>query len=96
MLSVINRGSIVGDESEGIPYKIVDGYETGSYQGNPLSLIKLENIPSPLVLTPDVEILNGYLTTQGISLGNVDVLKPTVQPIIKNGYTQKNVTPTEG
>lgn len=96
MLSVINRGTITGSEVEEIPYQIIDGYSTGSYGSVPLELIKLNGISKPLTIIPNVDMASGYLHTDGYALGNVGMLKPTVQAVVVSGYKEKTVTPTEG
>lgn len=69
MLSVINRGSIVGS-SGSLEYSIKYGYTPDCYNGKALATQVLVGIPTPVVL-------DGF-------------------PIVKNGYTSKTVSPTEG
>ena len=63
MLSVINRGSVTGSDTDGIPFKIVNGYIKDAYEGNPLDLIKLIGIPSPLSIDVEPIVKDGYLST---------------------------------
>lgn len=97
MLSVINRGTITGSDTDGLPYKVVDGYEPESYQGEPLNLIKLVGIPTPLEIEIDPIIKNGYLTTmQTIVLDVPSIVNIPLNPIIKNGYEPIEVEIQEG
>ena len=97
MLSVINRGTITGSDTDGLPYKVVDGYVKDAYQGEPLNLIKLIGIPEPLEIEVDPTILNGYLsTTPPIILENINLVNVPVNPVIKNGYTPITINPEEG
>ena len=41
MLSVINRGSVTGSDTDGIPFKIVNGYIKDAYEGMP-AVVKLQ------------------------------------------------------
>jgi len=96
MLSVINRGSVTGSDTDGILFKIVNGYIKDAYEGNPLDLIKLIGIPSPLSIDVEPIVKDGYLSTNvPIGLGTV-LLNYTVNPDIKSGYTPLNIQPTEG
>lgn len=96
MLSVINRGTTVGEEVEGLPYRIIQGYETESYDGLPLKLIKLNGIEPPLNVGIDVTMKQGHIPI-GVSEYTVDtnVLSVSVQPVIKSGYTPITVNPKE-
>lgn len=91
MLSVINRGSITGSESEGLPYKVISGYRTHE------QVTKLNNIPSPLPVNIDPVIKIGYLTyEQSQTLESINVYPVNIVPIVKSGYTPIEITPTEG
>lgn len=95
MLSVINRGSIVGSEVEGIPYQIVNGYVYNSYQGQPLDLIKLSGVPTPLDLNISPVIKIGYLAKdEPIQTSGMGLYSIPITPVIKSGYTEITVEPT--
>lgn len=96
MLSVINRGSVTGTNEDGIPFKIVNGYIKDAYEGNPLDLIKLIGIPSPLSIDVEPIVKDGYLSTNTPVGLNTVLLNYTVNPDIKSGYTPLNMQPTEG
>lgn len=97
MLSVINRGTIIGSDTDGLPYKLVDGYGTGSYQGNPISTIKLTGIPEPLEIEIDPIIKTGYLSEMiPIVLDIPSIVNVPINPIIKNGYEPITINPQEG
>lgn len=86
MLSVINRGTVSGGETGGLAYKIINGYSTHT------SIIKLNNIPSPLEINIDPIIKNGHSSAVlPVTLGGIDIVNVPVNPIIKNGYTPVNV-----
>ena len=88
MLSVKNRGSIVGSDNDGLFYKIVDGYSYGSYQGKPLEIIKIANTSKPSLINIEPIIKQGYENIpELIKLGNPQYLNIPITPIIKSGYT---------
>jgi len=60
MLSVINRGTQVNDETENIPFKVIDGYLPNNNQGEPIGVIQLIGIPNPLFIDLPVTIKSGY------------------------------------
>lgn len=95
MLSVINRGSVVGDSGNGLPYRIVNGYMPNCYDGVPLSLIKLSGIPTPLEIEVTPQIKTGYLARQEtIVTDSMGLYSIPLTPVIKNGYTPKTIEPT--
>lgn len=97
MLSVINRGTVTGSDTDGLPYKVVNGYGVQSYQGNPINLIKLTGIPEPIEIDIDPILLNGYMgVIQNIKLENVNIVNVPINPVIKNGYTPITINPEEG
>lgn len=97
MLSVINRGSITGSDTDGLPYKVVSGYEYQSFQGKPIDVIKLIGISPPLEVDIDPDIKTGYQRTNiPIELVNVSIVNIPINPIVKNGYTPITINPEEG
>lgn len=89
MLSVINRGTQVSEETEGIPFKVIDGYASDR------NAIKLSNIDSPLVIDLPATLKQGYLTASELIISTQNIMTVNLQPIIKSGYTSKTVTPQE-
>lgn len=97
MLSVINRGTITGSDTDGLPYKVIDGYVKDAYQGEPLNLIKLIGIPEPLEIEVDPIIKTGYLSKMiPIVLDIPSIVNVPINPIIKNGYEPITINPEEG
>ncbi len=93
MLSVINRGTQTGSEVNGIPFKMVDGYGDGAYNGSPIEVIKLSNIATPLSVNLPCTVLDSYEQTESVVISTQNLISVTLQPIIKSGYTATEVEP---
>lgn len=95
MLSVINRGSVTGSEVDGLPYKIVYGYQTGAYNGLPLKIIKLSNIPTPFEINVEPTIKEGILPkAETRIMQDNEAYTIPITPVVKNGYTSVTIEPT--
>lgn len=58
MLSVVNRGSYIGQD--GIGMKLVNGYTTDCYKGRALDVEIIVGIPKPTIIKPFEKAVNGY------------------------------------
>lgn len=94
MLSVVNRGTQIAEETDEIPYKIINGNEP--YEFRLLnSEITLNNIPTPIEIGIEPVVVNGYLSKEETCvMENITVVNVGITPTIKTGYTPITINPT--
>ena len=94
MLSVVNRGTQIAEETDGIPYELIDGNEPYQFIHYPFAVIDMVNIPVPLEIGLEAIVMDGYFAYQETTVIDTEHMSIDITPTIVNGYTAITVNPT--
>lgn len=93
MLSVVNRGTQIAEETDGIPFAVIDGSEPYQFYRYYTNEYTMANIP---VMSIEIEptVISEYMAYKETIVLNTNHILVNITPTVVDGYTAITVNPT--